>query len=130
MLWNNRYPIKTQKDIENDYGEITCENQIINNIDVLIIGHYGNCTSLIMDCESCSPLGLRVNTRNLGYIISTLVDLFDKTEDSGIYLRDLKGTPLRVIYSKVDGKALAIGHFIKDQFIYIDDLMKVEWGGR
>lgn len=115
---------KTKLDIESLYNNCSIENNVIKDIDVEIIAHFGHVVSVNMLCDNIRPLPLYNSTHNVGYIIRVLVWLFDKEQEDGISLKELIGTPLRIVY--VNNRAIALGHFMKDRFVLIDDLMKVE----
>lgn len=121
--------LKTEKQLREQFdNRIYIENNIINKIDILVTGHFGNTVSLDMQCENISPIPLWNSTHNIGYIIRNLIKIFDKEDDRSVNIKELEGTPIRIVINsdnKFSGKCVAIGHFMKDRFILIDDLMKV-----
>ena len=81
-----------------------------------------------MLCENVRPFPLWSSTANVGYILRALIEIFDKEDDSSVSINALKNTPIRIVYdadNKFGGHSVAIGHFMKDRFILVDDLMKV-----
>ena len=57
-------------------------------------------------------------------IISILIDFFDSTEkEDGCSIKILKNTPIRIVYD--DYKPVAIGHFIEDRFLQINELLSL-----
>ena len=131
MIFKERYKgiIKTEADIKNAFGETCIENNIIKNIDVVVTGHFGNTVSVQMLCENICPLGLYNSTGNIGYILRALIDIFDKSDDNSVNIKALEGTPIRLVFDSVNswgGKAVAIGHFMHDRFVMIDELMKIK----
>ena len=117
--------VKTKQDIEKLYEHCSIENNIIKDIDVEITAHFGHIVSVNMMCDRIRPLPLYNSTHNIGYIIRMLVWLFDKEREDGVLLTELIGTPIRIIYG-ADSRAVALGHFMKDRFILIDDLMRIK----
>lgn len=131
MIFKERYEqiIKTEAQIKTELGEYCIENNIIEKIDVVVTGHFGNTVSVDMLCENICPLGLYNTTENIGYILRALIDIFDKENDNSVSIKALEGTPIRLVFnsnSSWGSKAVAIGHFMKDRFVLIDDLMKIQ----
>ena len=119
---------KIQKDITLN-GNHT-ENAILTNADIVLIGHFGNTVSLILDFKSdedckLSPLELYNSTKNIGYILKTLYKLLDLSEENGKRLSEVKDVPCRLIFDG-EWRCVGIGNFLKDKFVYFDDLMKAE----
>lgn len=121
---NSRF-YRTKKEIEEKIGECSVENNVIENIDIEIIAHFGNSVSLNLLCYNIRPLPLYNSTNNIGYIIRALVVLLGKEREDGINLTALKGTPIRIVFNK-GGRSVAIGHYMRDQFVLIEDLMKAD----
>lgn len=132
MIFSERYKdmLKTEKQLREQFNNhIYIENNIIKKIDVLVTGHFGNAVSLNMLCENISPMPLWNSTDNIGYIIRALIEIFDKEDDRSVNVKELEGTPIRIVIdsdTKFGGKCVAIGHFMKDRFVLIEDLMKVK----
>lgn len=132
MTWKERYAkiLKTENEIKECLNN-NChiENNIIKDIDILITGHFGNCVSIDVVCENICPFPLWNSTDNIGYIIRALIDIFDKEDDDSVNLGALKNTPIRIVYdneNQYGGKAVAIGHYMKDRFVFIEDLMQLD----
>lgn len=123
MTFFERYKdiIKT----ESDFTKTSIENDIITKVDIKITGHFGNTVSLDMICKRACPIPLWNSTHNIGYIIRFLIELFDKEDDNSVSFHILEGTPIRIVYDK-DNKAIAIGNFMEDRFIMIEDLMRLK----
>lgn len=131
MIFTERYKkiLKTQNELKNEIGEICIENNIIESVDVVITGHFGNCVSVRMLCENICPIPLYNSTSNIGYILRMLIELFDKEDDNSVSINSLNNTPIRLVFEGENSwgcKAVAIGHYMKDRFVLIDDLMKVK----
>lgn len=132
MIFTERYKdiIKTENDIATEYNnDYYIENNVIKDIRVLVTGHFGNIVSIDMVCENICPIPLYNNIHNIGYIIRCLIELFDKENDDSVNLNELKDTPIRIVFddkNPYNGKAIAIGHFMSDRFIMIEDLMRLE----
>lgn len=115
---------RTEKEIREKIGECCIENNVIEDIDIVTIAHFGNTVSLDLLCYNIRPLPLYNSTHNIGYIVRALVILLGKEREDGINLTALKGTPIRIVFNK-GGRSVAIGHYMRDQFVLIEDLMKV-----
>lgn len=108
-------------------GNYSVEDNVIEELDVKIIPHFGHCVSLVMHCNSVSPIPTYNSTGNIGYIIQLLAQLFNLRED-GTSLQELVGRRLRIVYNKKEmyvGRAVAIGSPLRDRFIFIEDLMTI-----
>ena len=113
--------IITKKEIE-EKG-YTIENDIIKNIDIEILGHFGNVCSMNIYSSCCILLSGYNNTGNLGYMIKSFVELLDLTEEDGIRFKDIHKIPCRLI---IDGnRCIGFGHFMKDKFIMTEDFVKI-----
>lgn len=132
MTFTERYKdiIKTKDYFEKEHnGDYSIENNIVNEFNVLVTGHFGNTVSIQMICDNITPIPLYNSTHNIGYIIRAIIELFDKEDDNSVNINVLKGTPIRLVFDSKNpyyGKVIAIGHFMKDRFILIEDLMRVE----
>lgn len=115
--------IRCKNDIES-VGDVI-ENKIIETIDVNVIGHFGNAVSLEIFCKSVAPMSGHSNTQNIGYIIRAIIELLDLSGDNGIRLSEIKNIPCRVVYDR-QYRCIGIGHFMKDRFVYIKDLLKID----
>ena len=119
--------IKTRQDIR-DMGH-TIENNIIEQVDVNTIAHFGNVTCFEIMCSNVCAMSTYNNTRNLGYIIKAFIELFDLSEGDGIRLSEIKNTPCRLIFEGSGGwgsKCIGFGHFMKDKFVLADDFAKID----
>lgn len=130
MIFNERYKdlIKTANQIKEQFGDKICiENNVVKDIDVFVTGHFGCTVSVALTCENICPLGLYNSTHNIGYILRALIEIFDKEDDDPVSIYKLKNTPIRLVFNGVPwgSKAIAIGHFMKDRFVVIDELMKI-----
>ena len=126
MIFNERYKtiIKTAEELKSALGEICIEN-----ISIVVTGHFGNTVSVNMLCENICPLGLYNSTSNIGFIIRALIEIFDKEDDNSVNMNVLKNTPIRLVFEGGNAwgsKAVAIGHYMKDRFVLIDELMKIK----
>ena len=131
MIFTERYKkiIKTETDLKKELGKCCVENNIIKNIDIVVTGHFGNSVSVQMLCDNICPLGLYNSTGNIGFILRALIEIFDKEDDNSVSIKALQGTPIRLVFNGDNSwgeKAVAIGHFMKDRFVMIDDLMKIQ----
>lgn len=127
--------MKTVKDITYSLNDIEkkgygVENNIIREIDINIIAHFGNLPCLAMICENIVPYGLYNDIHRLGYLLKAIVEFFDLEREAGIMLSKLKNIPCRIVF---DGngkkhfgeKAVGIGHYMKDKFVLFEDFDKL-----
>lgn len=122
-----KIPFKTKAEIP---AEISDEifNGYIEELTVGIVGHFGSCVVVSMPviykdgafyCNTLSGYGL---TRDCGYVIKALYELFDLIEDDLGTLDKFKNLPCRVV---VDGDiVIGVGHFMKDKFLLFDDILQ------
>ena len=119
--------IKTEKQILEDGN--TIENNIIQGCDITVIGHFGNLVSLNVWADNCCLLSNYNNTNNLGWIIKALVELYGLTDEDGYVMSKFKNIPCRIIVEGknggLGGKVIGFGHFMKDKFVYKNDLVKI-----
>ena len=115
--------IKTQNDILEDGHQIN--NDIIRDVDINIIGHFGNLVSFDVFCDNCAIIHGYNNTKNIGWIIKAFVELFDIEKEDGLLLTRIQDIPCRVISDGYFTKILGFGHFMKDKFVYTEDFMKI-----
>lgn len=116
----------TEKQINDRLYVYRIKEDQLNRIDVQVIPHYGWLPCLSLHFSSCSPLSPHNNTKNLGFILQTFLQLFDIRED-GEYLSKICNKKVRLVYS-VEGfheECVAVGHPYKDRYVFFSDLMKV-----
>lgn len=106
-------------------------NNIITHIDINTIAHFGNTTCFEIACTDVYPMSCYNNTQNLGYILKAFIEFFEIDEEDGLRIRDIKNIPCRLIFESKNGciwgsKCIGIGHFMKDKFVFIQDLAKVD----
>lgn len=121
--------VKKQENIDAIGYDIA--NNIITNINVNTIAHFGNLTCFEILCQNVCPMGTYNNTQNLGFILRAFIELFDLSEEDGIRITDIKNIPCRLIYESKNGciwgsKCIGIGHFMKDRFVFIEDFAKID----
>lgn len=127
--------MKLVKDITYSLNDIEkkgygVENNIIKEIDIKIIAHFGNIPCLTMICENVIPYGFYNDIHRLGYLLKAIVEFFGLEREDGIMLSELKDIPCRIVF---DGngknhwgdKAVGIGHYMKDKFILFEDFKKL-----
>ena len=128
--------MKTVKDItyslkdieEKGYG---VENNIIKEIDVNIIAHFGNIPCLTIICENIMPYGCYNDISRLGFLLKAIVEFFGVDREDGVMLSKLKNIPCRIVFwgnskSHWGEKAVGIGHYMKDKFILFKDFEKLD----
>ena len=104
-------------------NEDAIENDMIMGNDIKIIGHFGNIVSLIIWTSSVCIISGYNNTGNLGLIIKAIVELLGVDDEDGYCFSKLKNVPCRIIVR--DNKCVGFGHFMKDKFVYVNDLAKI-----
>lgn len=118
--------IKTEAEVRNlGFG---IQNNIIERVDVDIVGHFNNSTSLTVTCQDIIVTGYN-NTQNLGYLIRAFVKLFNLDTDDDLYLSSIKNLPCRLVFDDAKcqwgSKCIGFGHFMDDKFVMINNFMKI-----
>lgn len=121
------------KDIVHTKTEIealgySIENNMIELVDIDVIGHFNNSACFYICCSNVSPMCHYNNTSNAGYIARAFVDLFELTDDNGIRLSQIGNLPCRLIFdgSGWGSKCIGFGHFMKDKFVLTEDFAKID----
>lgn len=120
--------IKTVKDIVHNEQYIKSagyevENNVIKAIDINIIARFGNIPCLTIMCENIYPYSSYNNIENLGYLLKGFVEFFEKENEGGVMLSNIKNIPCRLVMS--GNRAYGIGHFMKDKFILFDEFSEL-----
>ena len=119
----------TLNDIEKKgYG---VENNIIEEIDIKIIAHFGNISCLTIMCKNICPYGHYNDISRLGYLLKAIVEFFGVEREDGVMLSELKNIPCRLVFtgngkSHLGEKAVGIGHYMKDKFILFEEFEKLD----
>lgn len=114
--------IKTRREVEDLGYEI--ENDVIRSVDVRAIAHFGDVVCLVVWCDNVTPISSYNNTKNLGYVIQAFIKLFDLSKEDGVDLSEIKDVPCRLVFYK--GRCVGLGHFMKDRFVFTEDLARCE----
>ena len=119
--------IKKDKDIIAAGNSI--ENNIIETVNINVIGHFGNCPTLEVFCSNVSPFSGYNNIANLGFLIRAFYSLFDLCEEDGLRFNKVKNIPCRLIFEGDGGwggRCIGFGHFMKNKFVYSKDFAKID----
>ncbi len=127
--------MKTVKDITYSLDEIEkkgygVENNIIEEIDIKIIGHFGNIPCLTIMCRNICPYGHYNDIARLGFLLKAIVEFFGVDKEDGVNLSKLKDIPCRIVFngngkSHWGEKAVGIGHYMKDKFVLFEDFSQL-----
>ena len=112
--------IRTRDQVDADGYQL--DNEMIHGADISVIGHFGNAVSLNVWTGSCCLIHDCNLTQNLGIVIKALVELFDLIDEDGYNFSKFKEIPCRIISSGWGTRVVCFGHFMKDRFVYTDDL--------
>ena len=119
--------IKTEDQIKlNGYA---IKNNLIEDIDINIIAHFGNCVSFEISCTNISPLCGYNNTKNLGFLLKAFYELFEISEEDGLQISQVKNIPCRLIFTGEGtwgDKCIGFGHFMKDKFVFTQDFIQID----
>lgn len=120
--------IKSKKDIDTIGYDIS--NNIISSVNVNTIAHFGNTTCFEIICKDICPMSTYNNTQNLGFVLRAFIEFFEIDEEDGLKISEIKNIPCRLIFESKNGciwgsRCIGIGHFMKDKFVFIQDLAKV-----
>ena len=122
-----KYILKSQ----DDFPDNAIENNVITNVMVDTIAHFGNITSFEIRCKNIVPYSGRNNISNLGYVVRAFIELMGLSREDGIRLEEIKNVPCRLVMdckkseSGWGSSAIGIGHFMDDKFVLFDDLAKI-----
>jgi hypothetical protein len=119
--------IKKEEDIRSLGFDI--QNNIIEEVNVNTIAHFGNVTCLEIYCTNIWPMCTYNNTLNLGLLIRALIELLGISAEDGLSLSEIKNIPCRLVFNDTDcwcgSKCIGIGHFMKDKFVPIEDFVLI-----
>ena len=123
--------MKTVKEITKSLEDIVnkgygVENNIIKEIDINIIAHFGNIPCLTIVCENICPYGSYNDIARLGYLLKAIVEFFGVDREDGVMLSKIKNIPCRIVFEKNGTnhwgeRAVGIGHYMKDKFVLFED---------
>ena len=123
--------LKTYKDITKLEKEILdsglfIENNIIRSIDLSIIGHFGNITTLEVICDNCCMF----SQYNIGTLIpdvlKTLIETLELSKEDVTRMSEIKNVPIRIITTQNHfGTVVGFGHFMKNRFLLIEDIIQM-----
>jgi len=120
----------TETDVKLPLENALTANAMLERVDFSIIGHFGNIPTLYARVKldgGMMQLGGGINNiSNAGVIMRALVELLGVQSEDGVFLSDIKDKPIRVVFKGgLLGKAVAIGNYLEDKFILLDDLYKL-----
>ena len=121
----------TEADVKFPIENVVTTNAMLEKVDFSIIGHFGNVPTFYARVKlggGMMQLGGDINNiSNAGVIMRALVELLGVQEDDGVFLSDIKDLPIRVVFKGglILGKAVAIGNYLEDKFVLLDDLYKM-----
>ena len=104
-------------------------NNIIENVDVNIVAHFGNLTCFEIVCRNVCPMSGYNNTQRLGFLLKAFVELFDLSEEDGLRLSEIKNIPCRLVFEGKDewgSRCIGFGNFMKDKFVLTEDFVKID----
>ena len=122
-----KHLLMTEQQVRDYFEDEECyiENNIIKDARVVVTGHFNGAVSLDITCENICVLSAYNSTRNIGFIIQILAEFLNVIEDNSVGLEKFSGLPIRLVTTGWGGRCIGIGHFMKDKFILIEDLVKV-----
>lgn len=114
--------VKTQSDLKDHH----IENNMLEAIEINVIGHVGNLTTLEMFFSNCC-LFSQYNLGNLiGTVLKVIFEVLELTEDNGLRLSKVKNVPVRIVSENSWGsKVIGFGHFMKDRFVLVEDVIAI-----
>lgn len=113
--------IKCQTDLQDKY----IENNLLKSLDIKIIAHFRNCTTLEMMFENCCLFSSINMGSILSEVIKIIIETLDLGEEDGIRLSEIKNKPIRIVYDSQWGKVIGFGHFMKDRFVLAEDVLNL-----
>lgn len=119
--------MKTYKDIvkrSSDLEGMQIENNMVDSIEVVVVGHFGNIVTLGMSFTNCCLFSQYNLGGYLGDVLKVIVEVLDLTDDNGVYISKIKNVPVRIVFESGWGsKAIGFGHFMKDRFVLVEDVI-------
>ena len=119
--------MKTYKDIVKrnpDLGSMQIENNMIDSIEINVIGHFGNIVTLDMFFTNCCLFSQYNLGGYLGDVLKVIVEVLDLTNDNGVCVSKIKNVPVRIVSESGCGsKVIGFGHFMKDRFVLVEDVI-------
>ena len=114
--------VKTQSDLKDHH----IENNMLEAIEINVIGYVGNLTTLEMFFTNCC-LFSQYNLGNLiGTVLKVIFEVLELTEDNGLRLSKVKNVPVRIVSENSWGsKVIGFGHFMKDRFVLVEDVIAI-----
>lgn len=99
----------------------TVENNLLEGLEIKLIGHFGNVTTLAMWFTNCCLF----DGYNLGGMISevikVIVECLELTEEDGLLVKDIQSVPVRIVVN--GSRVVGFGHFMKDRFLLAEDVL-------
>lgn len=115
---------------EPDFGKWELRNDMVKSVRVYSWGH--GFLQLGIDYASGGKQGVGYGYRsevNIGLMIQGLASLLGAKDINGDILKELEDTPIRVLFKRDFGEAVAkctyIGHFMDDRFLKMSELILV-----
>ena len=120
--------VKTKQEIDDIGYDIV--NNIIANVNINTIAHFGNSTCFEIACNDVYPMSCYNNLQNLGYILRAFIEFFELSEEDGLRITQIKNIPCRLIFESKNGciwgsKCIGFGHFMKDKFVFTEDFARI-----
>ena len=120
--------VKTKQEIDDIGYDIA--NNIITNVNINTIAHFGNSTCFEIACNDVYPMSCYNNLQNLGYILRAFIEFFELSEEDGLRITQIKNIPCRLIFESKNGciwgsKCIGFGHFMKDKFVFTEDFARI-----
>ena len=120
--------VKTKREIDDIGYDIV--NNIIANVNINTIAHFGNSTCFEIACSDVYPMSCHNNLQNLGYILRAFIEFFELSEEDGLRITQIKNIPYRLIFESKNGcawgsKCIGFGHFMKDKFVFTEDFVRI-----
>lgn len=117
-----KYPFLTLQEVEALGYKV--RNEMIEKIDVNLIGHFGNIVTLEMMTNHGFLFNSYNLTRHIGIVLQCLYAVLDLESEDGKRLSEIENIPCRVV-TDGNGQKIGIGHFIEDKFILECDLFNL-----
>lgn len=113
--------LKSIQDLDGKY----IENNLLESLDVSVIAHFNNAVTCEMWFTNCCLFSGYNLGGLLADVLKAIIECLGLSEEDGLRISTIKNVPVRVVCDSRVGKVIGFGHFMKDQFLLVDDVIQM-----